>query len=104
MLDPREPGLGASAVNWGVRQLVGDKTQAEESLQKAYGGEAPSMGASAMATPTDFSTGAGGTFGNGEWAPWYSGNPNPYSLTGNMNEMAMWGPGTKYVMQEFDTN
>lgn len=103
MIDPREPGMIASGANWLGRQL----SPAEESLQKAYSQTdaydqstgryipgAGSPGTAAAAAPTDFS---GGTFGNGEWKPWYDGNPNPYSMTGNMLENASWGPGTKYV-------
>jgi hypothetical protein len=109
MIAPREPGMIASGANWLGRQL----SPAEESLQKAYSstssydpisgrymdGASPASTA-AMAAPTDF----GGTFGNGEFQQWYAPNDNLFSLTGNMLENASWGPGTKYVMNPFDTN
>jgi hypothetical protein len=97
---------GATGIDWA------NLSPAEQSLQKAYsqtdrynpntGQYAPASAASvsAMAAPTDF----GGTFGNGEFQQWSPENNTLFSMTGNMLENISWGPGTKYVMNPFDTN
>ena len=111
---PRGSGIytdpGATGIDWA------NLTPAEQSLQKAYSSTdrydpntgqynpASAASVSAMAPGTDFGTGTGGTFGNGEFQQWYAPNNNLFSLTGNMLENANWGPGTKYVLDQFDTN